>query len=148
MKDLGEIIRNASFSKKVLFAGMQLVTYASAAVIMISLVTPPVNLAVVGVCAALSSVSFAGQAILGIREAKRQAKKENTDDLLKKYSPKTNAKSASRPTNEKSLQQSSQKPAQKQVPKVQRSADVKRETPSIRLSAAELKEIQKSRQRH
>ena len=146
MKDFSEVMQNAPFSKRVLFVGMSLVAYASAGVIMVSLFASPVNLAVVGVCAALSSVSFAGQAILGIQEAKRQEK--NADDLLKKYQPQTNAKTALRSANEKSLQQSNQKPAQKQVPKVQKSADVRRVTPPNRLSAAELKKEQRSHQYH
>ena len=137
-KDVQEVIRDAPFGRKALFLGMQFTGFAGLASIAVACIAPPISLAVAGAGVALFTASFAGQAIFLSQEAKRQAKEEDTEFLARKYSPKTNKPS------KPSRNLSQQKVGQKQVPKVQ-APGVKHITPSIRISAAELKRRQRGR---
>lgn len=149
MKNSEEIIEDAPLLRKALFKGMQYTALVGSAAILVSLIATPASLAVIGSGLALTGVSLAGQLIFLSQERKRQLKEEDIDFLSKKYSPKRNFKDHSKPINEDVLfykPEYIQMPTQKQVPKVQKSADIKKVTPSVRFSAAELKQIQRSRQ--
>ena len=136
-KDVQEIIRDTPFKRKALFLGMQFTGFVGLASIVVACMAPPISLAVAGAGAALFTASFVGQAIFLNQEAKRQADEDG------KYSPKTN-RSFSRPSHSMSQQRSPQSSVQKRVSKVQES-DVKRVAPSVRLSVAELRELQRGR---
>lgn len=131
MKDIQEVIRDMSRPKKAVFLGMQSVGYAGIASMFVAIVASPVNLAVMGVGAALSAVSFSAQAIFLNKEAKKQDKEiasapKALSSALTISREKTNSK-----TN------SVQKESHKTPPRV---------ISSVRLSAKELKEIQRSKQ--
>ena len=145
-KDVQEIIRDTPFKRKALFLGMQFTGFVGLASIVVACMAPPISLAVAGAGAALFVASFAGQVVFLNQEAKRQEKEEDTDSLAK-YSPKRDSKDHSKPTREDALfykPEYIQMPTQKQVSKAQTS-DVKRVTPSVRLSVAELRELQRGR---
>ena len=147
MKNPEEIIKDAPLSRRALFKGMQFTGLVGLTSIVIACMAPPISLAVAGAGVALFAASFAGQVVFLNQEAKRQEKEEDTDSPAKKYSPKRDSKDHSKPTREDALfykPEYIQMPTQKQVPKVQKSADIKKVTPSVRFSAAELKQIQRS----
>ena len=146
-KDVQEIIRDTPFKRKALFLGMQFTGLVGLTSIVVACMAPPISLAVAGAGVALFAASFAGQVIFLNQEAKRQEKEEDTDSPAKKYSPKRDSKDHSKPTREDALfykPEYIQMPTQKQVSKAQTS-DIKRVTPSVRLSVAELRELQRGR---
>ena len=136
-KDVQEIIRDTPFKRKALFLGMQFTGFVGLASIVVACMAPPISLAVAGAGAALFTASFVGQAIFLNQEAKRQAEES------RRYSPKTN-RGSSKTSHAMTQEKTAQVSAQKQVSKAQTS-DVKRVAPSVRLSVAELRELQRGR---
>jgi len=141
-KDVQEVIRDAPFGRKALFLGMQFTGLAGLASIVVACMAPPISLAVAGAGIALFAASFAGQVVFLAKESKRQEREEAFSS--RGYSSK--AGRPSRPSNTMMQQKTAERPVQKQVSKAQRTDDSKQKTQSVRFSAGQLREIQRSRE--